>query len=465
MVVMAKPSIRQLAALLVLVAGSPAGAQECYAPLIPSVNTASFAEPDPVFDTARSRFTVVDTNRINRTLLWDWTGTSWTVINQLGPLSRSKSASAYDSARGRLVVYGGVTASQAYPPEVWEWDGQPIWAIHPSPPGFLGRSGHAMTYDAARQRTLVFGGRVGGVLSNETAVWDGSTWAVLSPSVRPPPRVDADMVYDSVRERVLLMGGGGMPQEVWEWDGTNWAQRPSGPPFTTHSIAYNPTRGRVLFIGGSSQTGAQAWEFDGGAGAWSLVVQFGPGFSAVGQPAVFDGSSQRVSLCGQIGVTVWNDAGSTIPPWFITQPQGGSYAPGANVVIEVAAGGNNLGYQWLHASQPVVNGGHISGAQSSQLRFTPFTEGDAGEYRVVVSNACTAGTSNSAFLASTTPCGSPCYANCDGSTNCPVLTANDFACYLAAYVNAQSYANCDNSGGLTHGDFICFLTAYNSGCS
>lgn len=56
----------------------------------------------------------------------------------------------------------------------------------------------------------------------------------------------------------------------------------------------------------------------------------------------------------------------------------------------------------------------------------------------------------------------PCYANCDGIGG---LTANDFSCFLTAYVNSQSYANCDGVGGLTANDFACFLTAYTNGCS
>jgi hypothetical protein len=61
-----------------------------------------------------------------------------------------------------------------------------------------------------------------------------------------------------------------------------------------------------------------------------------------------------------------------------------------------------------------------------------------------------------------TPGTVPCYADCDGVGG---LTANDFACFLSAYVNGQSYADCDGVGGLTANDFICFLTAYNGGCS
>jgi hypothetical protein len=59
---------------------------------------------------------------------------------------------------------------------------------------------------------------------------------------------------------------------------------------------------------------------------------------------------------------------------------------------------------------------------------------------------------------------SSCYANCDGSTAAPQLTANDFACFLNRFAAAEPYADCDGVGGLTANDFACFLTRYVQGC-
>ncbi len=61
-----------------------------------------------------------------------------------------------------------------------------------------------------------------------------------------------------------------------------------------------------------------------------------------------------------------------------------------------------------------------------------------------------------------------CYANCDGSTSVPVLTANDFQCFLNAFAASQAYANCDASTTLpvlTANDFQCFLNSYAAACS
>jgi predicted outer membrane repeat protein len=60
-----------------------------------------------------------------------------------------------------------------------------------------------------------------------------------------------------------------------------------------------------------------------------------------------------------------------------------------------------------------------------------------------------------------------CYANCDGSTQAPSLTPNDFLCFLNAYSSGLAYANCDGSTVapvLTPNDFLCFLNRYSIGC-
>jgi hypothetical protein len=61
-----------------------------------------------------------------------------------------------------------------------------------------------------------------------------------------------------------------------------------------------------------------------------------------------------------------------------------------------------------------------------------------------------------------------CYANCDLSTNAPLLNANDFNCFLNKYAADDPYANCDGSTVppiLNANDFQCFLNKYAAGCN
>jgi uncharacterized protein (TIGR03118 family) len=60
-----------------------------------------------------------------------------------------------------------------------------------------------------------------------------------------------------------------------------------------------------------------------------------------------------------------------------------------------------------------------------------------------------------------------CYANCDGSTEAPVLNINDFACFQSRFAAGDSYANCDQSTTppvLNVNDFTCFISKFAAGC-
>ena len=61
-----------------------------------------------------------------------------------------------------------------------------------------------------------------------------------------------------------------------------------------------------------------------------------------------------------------------------------------------------------------------------------------------------------------------CYANCDASTNAPILNVNDFICFNNLFAAGNSLANCDASTiapTLNVNDFTCFLNKYASGCA
>jgi len=110
--------------------------------------------------------------------------------------------------------------------------------------------------------------------------------------------------------------------------------------------------------------------------------------------------------------------------------------------------------------------GPCMGSLQSRVSF-----GAAGgtAYYIRVSGTRTASTSGAcnrgAFQLNISGGPAPCYANCDGSAGAPVLTANDFQCFLNEFVAAHSYANCDGVGGLTANDFQCFLDKFVAGCS
>jgi hypothetical protein len=63
--------------------------------------------------------------------------------------------------------------------------------------------------------------------------------------------------------------------------------------------------------------------------------------------------------------------------------------------------------------------------------------------------------------------GQSCYANCDGSTQEPILNVADFSCFLSKFAAGDPYANCDGSTQepvLNVADFSCFLQKFAAAC-
>jgi len=88
-----------------------------------------------------------------------------------------------------------------------------------------------MAYDAARSRTVVFGGNDAQQFFDDTWLWDGTSWTLVPALVAPRARVDAAMTYDGRRQRVVMFGGmirgpamDTPGADMWEWDGSVWTK-------------------------------------------------------------------------------------------------------------------------------------------------------------------------------------------------------------------------------------------------
>jgi hypothetical protein len=102
--------------------------------------------------------------------------------------------------------------------DTWEWDGSKWSAladIGPAP-----RWGHGMAYDG--KSILLFGGAKGdnypADLFGDTWAWEGKHWTQVQ-DIGPGPRAYPAMAYDSVRDHVVLFGGLITAQlgDTWEW--------------------------------------------------------------------------------------------------------------------------------------------------------------------------------------------------------------------------------------------------------
>jgi hypothetical protein len=102
---------------------------------------------------------------------WTWSGTTWTKLSPAtSPTARDLHAMAYDGVRKKIVLFGGVVASgKSYVPvnDTWTWDGA-SWSPGTGSSAPPGRWSHAMAYDAAHGRMVMFGGEINSTLYTDT---------------------------------------------------------------------------------------------------------------------------------------------------------------------------------------------------------------------------------------------------------------------------------------------------------
>jgi hypothetical protein len=180
------------------------------------------------------------------------------------PPARFITGLAHDAARGRTVLFGGRSGT-TYFNDTWEWDGA-TWvqrqpAVSPGP-----RQGHAMVYDLRRQRVVLVGGLPTTPLA-ETWEWDGTNWQQRTTPVAPPGRQQFHLAYDLARGRTVLFSGASQPNDTWEYDGTTWVRlQPavSPPARCCGAFAYDVRAGRCILFGGYASTNRDdTWEWDG----------------------------------------------------------------------------------------------------------------------------------------------------------------------------------------------------------
>lgn len=266
-----------------LVLTSAIAAQTQWVQQAPAVSPEGRCNHGLAFDAARGEIVLFGGGCVGSTLklgdTWVWNCSVWTQrspVNQ--PPPRNAHGMAYDSARQRVVLYGGVGANGVLLTDTWEWDGvdwQPRTPAHA--PGVYEPG--SMAYDSARGVVVLFGGyRTAGGLSAETWLWDGTDWIQRTPAHAPSARSRCGMAFDSRRGRMVLFGGHADPStldDTWEWTGADWLRlspATSPPARGSDALAFDLARGRTVLFGGDTLHGAlgDTWEWDGAQ--WSEQV-------------------------------------------------------------------------------------------------------------------------------------------------------------------------------------------------
>jgi hypothetical protein len=315
-------------------------------------------------------------------------GKFWGQTDTSSPGNRYGHAMAYDGARGRVVLFGG-NGNSGFLGDTWEWNGASWTLMATSGPS--ARVYMAMDYDSRIGRTILFGGLgVGGTFLGDTWTWDGISWQKVPTQVAPSPREAHAMAYDSARKRSVLFGGASGTTflgDTWEFDGAQWFAMTPGPvvpaPRGAHAMAYGSAQAQLLLFGGATQGSAlfgDTWKWDGVN--WTLLASNGPSAREFPAMAYNDNCDAAVLFGGLQGTNylsdTWEWNGNT---WSLT----GSNNPAGRAAHAMAHDSAN--------AETVLFGGQSSQGIAGDTRLygasqTPpvvlSTYAACGEQRIVV---------------------------------------------------------------------------------
>ncbi|MEK7678105.1 MAG: PQQ-binding-like beta-propeller repeat protein, partial [Verrucomicrobiota bacterium] len=309
-------------------------------------------------------------NQFNDT--WVFKNGAWTQkFPANSPSPRRTHAMAFDSNRGRTVLFGGELSGYggSGSHETWEWDGT-NWFQRTSAASPPQTDNAVMVYDEARKVCVLFGGFTapGQAYDNHTWTWDGTNWLQKAPAMSPAARIYHAMAFDRLRQRVVMAGGGttGNLNDTWEWDGANWEQKVASNYPTNHlraAMAYSEGLGScVLFGAFLPSLYNDAWLWDGAN--WRLL---NPPFSPAGRWAhnlIEDRLNNRlIAFGGSYSDTgFYNDTWALVPGFAptvtLTNPlPGATFTAPASITLQASASDSdgtvvNVDFYYALSSQP-----------------------------------------------------------------------------------------------------------------
>ena len=158
--------------------------------------------------------------------MWTYDGTQWTQItyNGVRPPKRAFGTMVYDAARQVMVLFGGRGDQAHQHSDTWEYDGvswSQVSTAHIPP----ARKSHKMVYDRGLGASVIYGGSAGGVFSD---VWryDGIDWVEWRLESKLghgtiKERFDHAMAYDEAHGKIIVFGG--FEQDSNEYLNDTWS--------------------------------------------------------------------------------------------------------------------------------------------------------------------------------------------------------------------------------------------------
>jgi hypothetical protein len=195
------------------------------------------------------------------TWVYDRSKNQWTKVSVSGDRNhRLAPGIAYNADRRTFLQFGGgavnlsdTTVRFHIAERRWQ-----LVPTNPSPPPRTNIEG-GLVYDRAHQVFVLFGGKGSKGVLGDTWTFDPAAekWQRKNPSVSPPARDVHAMVYDEAREKVILFGGRGRGKlnDTWIYDAgkDEWRElkNTGNPPaLFHHSGVYDPSNDVIIIVDG-----------------------------------------------------------------------------------------------------------------------------------------------------------------------------------------------------------------------
>jgi hypothetical protein len=229
------------------------------------------------------------------------------------PQPRFGHAMVYDEGRGVVVLVGGECTPNCSAPldDVWEFDGAQWNKAEDDGARPPARFNHSLAYDRARTRVVLHGGMSFSELTPTTWEYDGTRWFNTGVS-SPAPTASVAMAYDSVHARVLAVENA----SVLSWDGVAWTPQPSATcdasgetPNGRYVASFNEADG-LLVVQGDSSFGSRSvsWTWDGLC--WTRWAHpDGPQSGFMRQAMVYASNRSQLWLLDSSAAVIWTWSG------------------------------------------------------------------------------------------------------------------------------------------------------------
>ncbi|HEX8155077.1 MAG TPA: kelch repeat-containing protein, partial [Thermoanaerobaculia bacterium] len=198
---------------------------------------------------------------------WIWQNNDWHELTPASSPGRRKLAgAAFDSARDRVVLYGGHRLSDDRKRlenlrDTWEFDGTTWTRVAENGPEL---SKPILEYDPIRNETIMLGFTSAGATQMYRFNAQTHVWTRIEHSTIPLCVNEATLNWNPDRQRIIFTGGfcagmiPGAPAEVLEWNGESWAAQNSltAPSRVFgHAAAYDQIRDNLVTFAGTTSSG------------------------------------------------------------------------------------------------------------------------------------------------------------------------------------------------------------------